>query len=76
MLIRMRSRRFSDLSPGHRAFIVMAGVVQIGLLIAAQLDIARRPGEQVRGSKTVWRLLTFINFLGPISYFRWGRRRT
>jgi hypothetical protein len=49
--------------------------VQLGLLIAAERDIQRRPASLVRGSKTRWRLVCLINFLGPLSYFTFGRRR-
>ena len=44
------------------------------LLIAAQRDISRRPAEQIRGSKAVWRAVTLINFIGPGSYFAFGRK--
>jgi hypothetical protein len=49
--------------------------VQLGLLIAAERDIRRRPAALIRGPKTRWRLLCLINFLGPLSYFTFGRRK-
>ena len=55
--------------------MVVLAAVQLGLLIAAQRDIQRRPAPLVRGSKTRWRLVCLINFLGPLSYFTFGRRR-
>lgn len=69
------ARRWADLSPRKRALIVVAGGIQIGLLVAAQVDLARRPAHRVRGSKTRWRLLTLVNFVGPLAYFLWGRKR-
>lgn len=36
-------------------------------------DIQRRPADQVRGSKTLWRLVC-LNALGAAGYLRWGRR--
>ncbi|HET9557428.1 MAG TPA: PLD nuclease N-terminal domain-containing protein, partial [Actinomycetota bacterium] len=34
----------------------------------------RRPSTQVRGSKTLWVAAAFVNFVGPIAYFTFGRR--
>ena len=48
--------------------------MQIGLLIAALVDIYRRPAEQVRGIKWAWTAVSFINFVGPVSYFAFGRK--
>jgi hypothetical protein len=30
----------------------------------------------VNGGKLRWALLIAINFVGPVAYFRWGRRRS
>jgi hypothetical protein len=38
------------------------------------VDLAKRPKEQVRGSKPAWAALIAVNFVGPISYFAFGRR--
>jgi hypothetical protein len=70
-----RSRvRFSELSRRRQAGIVVLATVQLGLLVAAERDIQRRPAALIRGPKTRWRLLCLINFLGPLSYFTFGRR--
>jgi Phospholipase_D-nuclease N-terminal len=71
----MGRKKWSNLSAGQKRGIALSGAVQIGLLIAALLDIHRRPVEQVRGSKWVWTAVSFINFAGPISYFAFGRKR-
>jgi len=65
---------WKDLSPRQKRGIVLGGTVQIGLLLAALLDIYRRPKEQIRGDKRLWSLATFVNFVGPISYFLFGRK--
>jgi hypothetical protein len=54
---------------------MFSGVVQVALLIAALADIWRRPEEQIRGSKRLWTAAAFVNFIGPVSYFVFGRRR-
>jgi len=68
-------RRWSELSGGQRAGVVAGGVVQLGLLVAALADLRRRPAEQVRGSKALWTAACFVNFVGPLAYFKLGRRR-
>ena len=50
-------------------------LVQLSLLVAAQRDITRRPAEQIRGSKAMWRMATLVNFVGPGSYFTFGVKR-
>lgn len=69
------NKRWSELSTGQRRSIVLSGVVQVTLLIAALMDIRRRPQEEIRGNKWLWTAATFVNFVGPISYFLFGRRR-
>ena len=49
-------------------------MVQLGLLVAAQIDLTRRSDDQVNGPKAVWRAVTLINFVGPLAYFAVGRR--
>jgi hypothetical protein len=72
---RIEKKRWRDLSGRQRAGITGAGVVQLGLLAAALTDLRRRPAKQVRGSKRLWIGVSFVNFVGPIAYFVFGRRR-
>jgi hypothetical protein len=67
-------KEWKDMSPRQKRGIVLGGTVQIGLLLAALLDIYRRPKEKIRGDKRLWTLATFVNFVGPISYFLFGRK--
>lgn len=47
-------------------------LVQLLLLAVALFDLARRPAT--RGPKWVWALvIIFVNILGPILYFVFGR---
>jgi hypothetical protein len=66
--------RWSELTKQQRTFIVAGAIVQLTLLATAQADISRRPADEIRGSKMMWRVLTFINFIGPIAYFLFGRK--
>jgi hypothetical protein len=71
----MAGRRWADLSSGQRAGVVALGTVQVSLAAAAWTDLARRPARKVNGPKPVWALVIAINFVGPLAYFRFGRRR-
>ena len=70
-----RKKRWSDLSPAQRRAIVAAGVVQNSLLVAALVDIRRRPQKKVRGDKRLWAAASFVSWIGPIAYFTYGRKR-
>ena len=71
----MAGRRWADLSPGQRAGVVALGAVQVSLAIAAWTDLARRPARTVNGPKPVWAVVIAVNTIGPLAWFRWGRRR-
>ncbi|HEU0256580.1 MAG TPA: hypothetical protein VFQ96_01925 [Microbacteriaceae bacterium] len=69
----MAKRKWRELPPALRTAIIAAAAVQIALVGAAHADMSRRPAEQIRGPKGLWRLATLVNFVGPVAYFRWGR---
>lgn len=67
--------KWGEMSSAQRAGIIIPGMIQIVLLVAALWDLRHRPAEEVRGDKRLWVGLSFINFVGPISYFIFGRKR-
>jgi hypothetical protein len=71
----MPNQRWSDLSGAQKGTVVASRVVQLGLLAAALLSIYRRPAGEIRGDKRLWAAAAFVNFVGPVSYFLFGRRR-
>jgi hypothetical protein len=71
----MTRRRWRDLAPRQQTAVLVLGSIQLSLAATAWTDLARRPAEEVNGSKARWALIIAINFLGPAAYFRWGRRR-
>ena len=71
----MPNKRWGDLSSTQRKAVVLSGVVQLGLLAAALADIYRRPAGEIRGPKRLWAVVALVNYVGPISYFLFGRRR-
>lgn len=70
----MHTRRWSELSRRQRAAVVAAAATQLGLQGATLVDLARRDANRVNGPKALWAALSFVNFLGPLAYFAWGRR--
>jgi hypothetical protein len=49
-------------------------VIQLGLMIAALIDLERSERRVRGGNKLVWALvIVFVNVLGPIAYFVAGR---
>jgi hypothetical protein len=71
----MPKKRWDELSSVQKGTIVLTGAVQLGLLVAALVDIYRRPVGEIRGGKRLWVAAAFINYVGPISYFLFGRKR-
>ncbi len=58
----------TELSTPVLAALVVLVVVELALLVAAWIKIAKTPKEQVRfGSKLVWVLISLINGVGPIA---------
>jgi hypothetical protein len=60
------------LSPAAWAAIV-AGHLAVTSLIWR--DIRRRPDDQIRGSKNVWRVATAANSANSVAYLLFGRKR-
>ena len=74
----MAYKRWSDLSPRTQRLVLIGGVVEGILKVAALVDLARRPSDEVRGSKGWWAAaIILINSVGaaPLTYFAYGRKR-
>ena len=53
-------------------FLIPIIILQLALLVAALVDLARR--ERTRGPKWVWVLvILMVSVIGPIVYFMLGR---
>jgi hypothetical protein len=72
----MPRQRWSDLTEAQKGGLLLLGLVQCGLLAAALLDIRRRSAAEIKGSKRLWTAAVFVNFIGPIAYFVFGRKRS
>ena len=67
-------KRWQDLPPTQRRAIAAAGVVQVSLQLAALRDLRGRDARRVNGDKRVWAAASFVNFIGPLAYFAFGRK--
>ncbi len=72
----MARKKWSERSKGSRRLIVGLGIVEVALLVATLADLKRRPADQIKGPKWMWAGLAFVNIIGPVSYFAFGRRRS
>ena len=70
-----KKKTWKEMSPSAKAGTIVVGIAQMSLLVAAQRDISRRPEAQINGPKAAWRAASFINFIGPMGYFIFGRKR-
>ncbi len=75
MAEKKKKKTWNDFSSGQKAAMIVMGLIQVTLLIAAQRDIGRRRDSEINGSKGMWRALAFVNFVGPLSWFVFGRKR-
>ena len=68
----------ADLKPEQIiALVAPIIVIQLGLMIAALVDLERDERRVRGGSKLVWAVvIVFVNILGPILYFVAGREET
>lgn len=67
-------KRWSDLTGTQQGLIITLAAVELALTVAALVDLARRPAEQVRGPKSLWALGCFVEPVGPLAYLALGRR--
>jgi len=71
----MQPKQWQDLTDRQKRGIVVLGALQITLLAAALIDIRRRSADAINGGKRLWTAVVFINGIGPIAYFVFGRKR-
>ena len=67
-------RRWEELPLWQQTGIVALSLVEIVLTTKAVVDLVRRPGEQIRGPKTLWALGLTVQPFGPIAYLALARR--
>ena len=71
-----KKKRWNELTRAQRIGVVISSVLQVVLLAAALWDIRHRSAEEINGPRRLWAAVVFVNFVGPIAYFVFGRRRS
>ena len=69
-----KKMQWSELTSTQRILVVCGALIQLTLFALAQRDLSKRSADAVNGPKWAWRMATMINFIGPIAYFRCGRK--
>jgi hypothetical protein len=72
--VTVRRRRWADLTPRQQTAVLVATAVQLSLAATAWADLARRAPGEVNGSRLTWAAVIAVNVVGPLAWFRWGRR--
>jgi hypothetical protein len=70
----MQKTSWGELSRKQQTTIIILSVFQVGLLVLTLWDLAHRRPEEVRGSRKMWVGIAFIDWIGPMAYFCYGRR--
>jgi hypothetical protein len=70
----MQKKRWGDLSPIQKVLIIIGATIQFGLLAGGLWDLAHRTPDEVRGDRRFWAGFMFVNWIGPIAYFAYGRK--
>jgi Phospholipase_D-nuclease N-terminal len=65
--------KWSDLNERQRRLVIVWGAGATILGLATLIDVMRRPADQIRGPKWLWSSAAFIDYVGPIAYFIYGR---
>lgn len=70
-----KKRSWSEMTDAQRRWVVVGATVQLLLQAAALRDLRRRTASEVNGPRWAWACATFVNTVGPLAYFAFGRRR-
>jgi hypothetical protein len=83
MHVVIQGKRWDELSTSQRVMVLasaalqlLVGAAKLAVLLAALADLRRRPSDEIRGSKRLWRFVVFLHWLGPVAYFLVGRKPT
>jgi hypothetical protein len=69
-------RRWEELSPRIRRLIIVGASVEGARKSAALMDLARRPANEIRGSKAKWAVaIVVVNSGGALPFYYFVRAR-
>jgi hypothetical protein len=69
-----RKKGWRDLTPAQRRAIVVGGAAEVVVTAVVLRDLAKRPGDRVRGPKAAWLAACVVQPFGPLAYLVLGRR--
>lgn len=69
------TKPWRELALWQKIALIIISAAQVMLLGAALWDIRQRQPQELNGSKELWTVLSFINFIGPVTYFLFGIKR-
>jgi len=72
----MKKKQWHELTTSQKGGMILMSILQITLLAAALWDLQQRSDDEVVGDKNLWRAIVFVNFIGPLAYFFFGRKPT
>lgn len=72
----MQKKSWADLSMLQKIGIIIGGTLQVGLLVVGLWDLAHRPAAEIRGDRRFWAGFMFVNWIGPLAYFAYGRKES
>ncbi len=67
-------KQWNELTGQEKVGLIGLSTIQLALLGAALWDICHRPATEINGKKWVWTMVSFLNFVGPLAYFKFGRK--
>lgn len=59
----------------NKLVLLFVAVLHLLVTTLTWRDIANRPARDIRGSKTLWRILSALNSINSVAYLLIGRRR-
>jgi hypothetical protein len=73
--VMQKRRRWRDMTGKRKARMAIRGPLQLVLTVWTLRDIRRRSDDQIKGSKRFWTIFAFVQPIGSIAYFLFGRHR-
>ncbi len=67
-------KQWNELTGKEKVGVIGLSAIQLALLGAALWDIRHRSATDINGKKWVWTMVSFLNFVGPLAYFKFGRK--
>ena len=71
-----RNRMRGNKRKPNKPALAISLVVHVAITALTWWDLQKRPAEQIRGNKMIWRVASALNTTGSAAYWLFGRRRS